>query len=777
MLKSIKTTMKLDREKEKIPRRVQDAIPVKAVYEDGVFQVAKNKYSKSWKFTDINYEVLSDEERIETIKNYGALLNSFDSSATTKITIHNRRISQKDFGERILIEERDDGLNRFRREYNEMLKAKAAGNNAILQEKYITVSVHKNSIEEARSFFKRAGTELSTRLGRLGSRCRELDGLERLQILHSFYRVGEEDNFSFDLKDCRKKGHSIKDYICPDSMEFAVDHFQMGERFGRCLFLKDVAAYLKDTLVAELTSLNQNMMLSIDILPVPMAEAIREAENRLLGVSTNITTWQRKQNANNNFGAIVPYDMEQQLNDSKEFLDDLTIRDQQMMLALTTIVHTADSKKQLDADTETLKSIIQTRHCQMGVLRFQQLDGLNTVLPAGQRKIDALRTFTTESMSALMPFHVQEISHDHGIYYGQNVISKNMIVADRRQLLNGNSFILGVSGSGKSFTAKSEIINFVMATDADIIIVDPEREYSQLVKAFGGEVIEISATSPNNINAMDMSSSYGDGDPVAEKSRFLQSVCEQIVTGHRFAKGQQSIIDRCTELVYQSYRKRNFAGEPPTLNDFREELLRQPEQEAKDLALELEIFTRGSLNTFAQQTNVDTANRLICYDILELGEQMMTIGMLVILDSILNRVTQNREAGKQTVIFIDEIYLLFLHEYSAQFLSKLWKRVRKYGAYCTGITQNVDEVLRSQTARTMLSNSEFLVMLNQAATDRQELARLLHISERQLAYITDVPAGHGLLKVGNALVPFENSFPKNTELYRLMTTKPGEGGF
>ncbi|MGN1414760.1 MAG: VirB4-like conjugal transfer ATPase, CD1110 family, partial [Anaerovoracaceae bacterium] len=406
MLKSIRTTMKLDREKVRIPHRVQDAIPVKAVYEDGIFQLAKNKYSKSWKFTDINYDVFSDEERIETIKSYGALLNSFESSATTKITIHNRRISQKDFGERILLEEKDDSMNRYRREYNEMLQAKAAGNNAILQEKYITVSVHKNSLEEARGFFRRAGTELTTRLGKLGSRCQELDGLERLQILHSFYRVGEEDHFHFDLKDCRRKGHSFKDYICPDSMEFASDHFRMGQRFGRCLFIKDVAAYLKDTLVAELSSLNQNMMLSIDILPVPMAEAIREAENRLLGVSTNITTWQRKQNANNNFGAIVPYDMEQQLADSKEFLDDLTIRDQQMMLALITIVHTADSKKQLDADTESLKSIIQTRHCQMGILRFQQLDGLNTVLPAGQRKIDALRTFTTESLSAFMPFHV-----------------------------------------------------------------------------------------------------------------------------------------------------------------------------------------------------------------------------------------------------------------------------------------------------------------------------------------------------------------------------------
>ena len=774
MLKSVRQTMKMDREQIKIPRSVQDLIPIKAVYEDGIFQVAKNKYSKSWKFTDINYDVLSDEERLETIRNYGAFINSFDSSATTKITINNRRISQKDFGERILLEEKEDELNRFRKEYNEMLKAKAAGNNAILQEKYLTVSVHKSSIEEARSFFKRAGSELSSRLGKLGSRYRELDGIERLQILHSFYRVGEEDNFHFDLKECRKKGHSFKDYICPDGMEFHTDYFQMDSRFGRCLFLKDVATYLKDTIVSELTALNQNMMLSIDILPIPMTEAIREAENRLLGVSTNITTWQRKQNANNNFGAMLPYDMEQQLNDSKEFLDDLTIRDQQMMLALTTIVHTADSKKQLDADTETLKSIMQARHCQMGVLRFQQLDGLNTALPAGQRKIDALRTFTTESMSALMPFHVQEISHDHGIYYGQNVISKNMIIADRRQLLNGNSFILGVSGSGKSFTAKSEILNFVMATDADILIADPEREYAQLVQALGGEVIEISATSKNHINAMDMSSTYGDGDPVAEKSQFLQSICEQIVTGHKFAKGQQSIIDRCTELVYQAYRKRNFEGEPPTLQDFREELMKQPEPEAKDLALELEIFTRGSLNTFAKQTNVNTSNRLICYDILELGEQLMSVGMLVILDSILNRVTKNREKGKQTVIFIDEFYILFQHEYSAQFLSKMWKRVRKYGAFCTGITQNLDEILHSQTARTMLSNSEFLVILNQAATDRKELARLLHISERQLTYITDVPAGCGLLKVGNALVPFENSFPKNTELYRLMSTRPYE---
>ncbi|NLD11103.1 MAG: DUF87 domain-containing protein [Clostridiales bacterium] len=342
-------------------------------------------------------------------------------------------------------------------------------------------------------------------------------------------------------------------------------------------------------------------------------------------------------------------------------------------------------------------------------------------------------------------------------------------------LLNGNSFILGVSGSGKSFTGKNEITNLMLSSDADIIIIDPEREYAPLVRAMGGSVIEISATSPNHINAMDMSKDYGEVDPIIEKSQFLQSLCEQIIAGHHFAKGQQSIIDRCTENVYRYYKQGNYKGTPPTLRDFRDELLRQEEPEAKSLALELELFTRGSLNTFAKQTNVNTDNRLICYDILELGEQLRAIGMLVILDSILNRITSNRQKGKQTFLFIDEIYLLFMHEYSAQFLFKLWKRVRKYGAYCTGITQNVDDLLQSHTARTMLSNSEFIVMLNQAATDREELAKLLNISDLQLSYITNVDAGHGLIKVGSSLVPFANSFPKDTMLYKLMTTKPGEG--
>ena len=775
MIKTLSNILKLDKEKFVVPRKVQDIIPVRAIYSDGIFLVGKNKYSKMYRFEDINYAVASRADKEAMFLEYSELLNSLDSGATTKITINNRRLNRVDFEEQILIRMRGDALDEYREEYNRMLMEKATGSNSIVQDKYVTVSINKKSLEDARVYFSRIGADLMSKFSRLGSVCTELDATERLRVIHDFMRTGEETSFHFDLKDRMRKGHSFRDYVCPDGYENERDCFRIGDRYGRVLLLRDCASYIKDSMVAELTDINRNMMLSIDIVPVPTDEAVKEVEARLLGVETNITNWQRKQNMNNNFSAVVPYDMEQQRKESKEFLDDLTTRDQRMMFAVITIVHTADSKKQLDNDTEAIMTTARKHLCQVATLKWQQLDGIKTTLPFGVRKIDAFRTLTTESLAVFMPFRVQEVRDKNGIYYGQNVISKNMIIADRRRLLNGNSFILGVSGSGKSFTGKNEIVSLVLAGEADIIIIDPEREYAPLIKAMGGTVIEISATSPNHINAMDMSKDYGETDPIIEKSQFLQSLCEQIIAGHHFQKGQQSIIDRCTENVYRFYQQGNYQGTPPTLADFREELLKQPEPEAKSLALELELFTRGSLNTFAKQTNVDTSNRLICYDILELGEQLRAIGMLVILDSIINRITANRMKGKQTFIFIDEIYLLFMHEYSAQFLFKLWKRVRKYGAYCTGITQNVDDLLQSHTARTMLSNSEFIVMLNQAATDRIELAKLLNISDLQLSYITNVDAGHGLIKVGSNLVPFANKFPRDTKLYKLMSTRPGEG--
>ena len=772
MIKTLRQLFKQDKEKFVVPKGVQDVIPVTAIYDDGIFRYGKEKYSKSFKFTDINYAVASRDDKEAMFLEYSELLNSFDSGATTKITINNRQLNRKDFEKSILLPLKGDDLDKYREEYNKMLLDKATGANSIVQDKYITVSVNKKSIEEARTYFSRVSAELTAHFSRLGSTCSEMETDERLRVMHDFFRKGEESDYQFDIKENRKKGHSFKDFVCPDSMEFEKDYFKIGDRYGRVLFLREYASYIKDSMVSELMDLSRNMMFSIDIVPVPTDEAVKEAESRLLGVETNITNWQRKQNENNNFSATIPYDMEQQRKEMKEFLDDLTTRDQRMMFAVITMVHTAETKEQLDNDTEALLTTVRKNMCQFAVLKFQQMDGLQTVMPFGVRKIDTFRTLTTESLSVFIPFRVQDIYHTNGIYYGQNIISKNMIIADRKQLLNGNSFIMGVSGGGKSFAAKGEIINQVLAGNADIIIIDPEREYSALVRALGGEIINISATSPNHINAMDMNKEYGDGaNPVILKSEFIMSLCEQLIGGSNLGAVQKSIIDRCTAAVYREYQQNNYTGRVPTLRDFREELLEQDEPEAKEIALAIELFTNGSLNTFAKRTNVDTQNRLICYDILDLGKQLMPIGMLVVLDSILNRITMNRAKGKNTYIFIDEIYLLFQHEYSANFLFTLWKRVRKYGAYATGITQNVDDLLQSHTARTMLANSEFIIMLNQASTDRIELAKLLNISELQMNYITNVEAGHGLLKVGSSLVPFANKFPKNTKLYKLMTTK------
>ena len=775
MIKTLQNTLKQDKEHLSVPKSVQDTIPIRRLWPDGLFQFG-GKFSKTVRFSDINYAIASKEDKISMFLGYSELLNALDTGSTTKITINNKRLNRRNFEQEILIPPQGDHLDGGRSEYNAMLLDKVTdSSNSMVQERYVTVSAHKKTPEEARTFFDRVMNDVTTRLNHLDSHCEELDAVERLRVLHDFYRVGEESRFHIDLRECMKTGRSFKDAICPDSMEFRKDHFIMGDKYGRAMFLKEYASYIKDSMINELTSLNRTMMLSIDVIPVPTDEAVREMQNRLLGVETNVTNWQRRQNSNNNFSAVVPYDLEQQRKETREMLDDLTTRDQRMMFAVVTLVHLADSKEELDSDTETLQSIARKHLCQLTTLNWQQDAGLVTALPMGLRRIDALRTLTTEALAVLMPFKAQEIRDRGGVYYGQNVISKNLIIADRKQLLNGNGFVLGVSGSGKSFTAKREITALALSTQDDILIIDPESEYRPLVEGLGGEVVEISATSSNHINAMDMEQGYGEGEnPVVLKSEFLLSLCEQSVGAGKLSAKEKSIIDRCTAQCYHDYVRDGCRGQAPTLQDFHAELLRQPEAEARDVALALELFTEGSLNTFAKPTNVDMSSRIACYDIRKLGKQLLSMGMLVILDSFLNRITRNRRLGRNTWIYIDEIYLLFQHEYSANFLFTLWKRVRKYGACCTGLTQNVDDLLQSHTARTMLANSEFLVMLNQASTDRLELARLLNISDNQLSYITNVDFGRGLIKCGSAIVPFMDNFPRHTQLYKLMTTKPSD---
>ena len=778
MIRTLQNTIKQDKECYAVPKTVQDAIPIHRLWPDGIFQFG-SKYSKTIRFSDINYAIASKEDKTAMFLGYSELLNALDTGSTTKITINNKRLDRENFRQEILLPRRDDYLDGYRAEYNAMLMDKVTdSSNSVVQERYVTLSVHRKNIEEARAFFDRVTADVTSRLNHLDSRCEELDALDRLRVLHDFYRAGEESEFHLDLRDCMRKGHSFKDAVCPDSLGFKKDHFVMGDQFGRVLFLKEYASYIKDSMINELTALNRAMMLSIDVIPVPTDEAVREMQNRLLGVETNVTNWPRRQNSSNNFSAVVPYDMEQQRKETREMLDDLTTRDQRMLFAVVTLVHLADTKEELDSDTDALRSVARKHLCQLSTLSWQQADGLSTVLPLGLRRIDALRTLTTEALAVLMPFKAQEIRHQGGVYYGQNAISRNLIIADRRELLNGNGFVLGVSGSGKSFMAKQEIVGLALNASGsapnDIIVIDPEAEYRPLIEGLGGEVITISATSPSHINAMDMEQGYGDGEnPVVLKSEFLLSLCEQLMGGRMLSAKEKSIIDRCTASVYHSYLKGGCQGRAPTLQDFHAELLRQSEPEARDVALAIELFTEGSLNTFAKPTNVDTSSSILCYDIRDLGKQLQPVGMLVVLDSVFNRIIRNRKLGRGTYIYIDEIYLLFQHEYSANFLFTLWKRVRKYGACCTGITQNVDDLLQSHTARTMLANSEFLVMLNQAATDRAELARLLNISDNQLSYITNVDSGRGLLKCGSAIVPFMNSFPKN-RLYQLMTTRPSE---
>ena len=770
-MKTLTQLYRQDRERFTIPRGVQDVIPIKAIWEDGIFLVGSN-YTKTFRFEDINYAVASKEDKEAMFLEYSEMLNSFDSGGTYKITIVVKKLDKEEFQKTILIPLMGDGLDPYRAEYNKVLLDEATGANGFIQVKYITVSVFKKNIEEARNFFARVGTDLSAHLNRLGSRAIVLDAGDKLRLLHDFFRPGEESGFHFNMKELMRKGHSFKDIICPDTFEFQKDHFIMGDKYGRVIFLRDYANYIKDDMLSELCGFNRNMAVSIDIIPIPTDEAVREVEKRVLGVETNITNWQRRQNSNNNFSAVIPYDMELQRKESKEFLDDLTTRDQRMMFGVLTIALTADTKEQLDSDTDTLLAIGRKHLCQFATLRHQQMDGLNSVLPYGARKIDALRTLTTESVAVFVPFRVQEVSDVGGIYYGMNAISRNMILCDKKNLLNANGFRLGVPGSGKSFGAKEEIVFIAISTDDDVLVFDPEREYGALIEALGGQVIRIAAGSADHINAMDMVEGYGDsGNPVIEKSEFVLSLFEQLDRNHSLSVIEKGIIDNCVKNVYEAYQR---GGEIPTLCTLQAELQRHRDKEAEGLAKALELFTNGSLNVFAHPTNVNIQSRLIVYDILNLGSQLKTMGLLVITDTMINRVSENWKKGKRTHIFIDEFHVVFENNYSSTFFSSAWRRFRKRNAYPTGITQNVEYLLESVTARTMLSNSEFIVMNNQSASDRAELAKLLNISQEQLSYVDNAQAGCGLMRIGSAIVPFENRFNPNTALYKLMTTRPGE---
>ena len=769
-----------ERDGFQVPKSAQQSIPIKRIYKDGIFQVA-GKFSKTWRFSDINYAVASMERQQQMLLAWCTVINMLPTNVTSKISLINHKMDRKEFETTQLMALEGDRLDHYRKEYNEVVEEKARESNDMIREMFITVSVEKKTVEEARAFFQRLEVDLSGGLRQLDSHLQELTLEERLRLFHDFFRPKEQE-FSFDLKDYIRKGHDFKDAVAPECIEFKKDRFELGDQVGRVLFLREYANFIKDDLISQLADLPKNMVLSLDLIPEPTDKAIKEVQKKIMAVETDISRWQTRQNMNNQFSANIPYELEQARSVTKEIMDDITVRDQHMIHGLLTITHLADTEEELDEDTETIRSVAGSHgNCQIGILKWQQEDGLNTCLPYGLRRIDVMRTLTTESVAVMTPFRSQEIRHKGGVYYGVNAVSHNLILCNREELLNGNGFILGVSGSGKSFAAKQEITSIALGTDHDIIVVDPEREYGSLIHALGGEVIAISANTSNHINALDISAEYGEGsNPLVLKSEFVMSLCQQLQHGP-IEPGDKSIIDRCLEHIYEDYLK-TYEGNAPTLLDLYYDLLKQPEPEAHRLALALELFAKGSLNVFAHQTNVDTQNRIICYDIQDLGESLKPVGLLVMLDSILNRVIANRKKGKHTHVYIDEIYLFFnslgegnVTNYSGEFLYKAWKRFRKYAAMMTGITQNVEECLNSNTARMMFANSEFLLLFTQSASDQQELSKLLKISKAQMDHISTSQVGNGLIKVGSSIVPFKNVFPKDTDLYKLMTTKPGEG--
>ena len=639
-----------------VPKTAQDSVPVQRIYEDGIFY-ANGHYSKCWRFHDINYSVSSHDAQLDMFMNYSAIINSLDTDATTKITVNNRPLDGKSLERSIYLQHNRDGLDGYRDDYNRIIYAKTAGSHNTAQDKYVTTTTARRSIEEARIFFKRVSLDMEKGFARLGSKAAPLTTNDRLEVLHDFFRDGGSP-FNFNLRDAMRRGHDFKDSVCPESIEFKSGYFQIGDRFGRVLFLADYASYIKDSMITELCDFDRNLMLSVDIQPVPTDEAVKLVQKQMLSIDTDRARFQNKQNRAGNFSAHIPYEMEQAQAEAKEFLDDLTTRDQRMMFVYVTLVHVADSLEKLDSDTEHLTAIGRKNLCQFQTMKFRQEDGLNTVLPYGHLHVGKkeMRTLTTESTAVLLPFKAQEILDRGGIYYGVNAVSHNLIICNRKELLNGNGMILGVSGSGKSFAAKQEITSVRLSTDDDVIILDPEREYSPLTKALRGEVVEISAKSRNHINAFAVNREYADGDnPIMLKSQFILSLCEQLLGGSKLGPKEKSIIDRCTANVLREYI-RTYEDQPPTLKEFYAELIGQPEPEARDIALAIELFTTGSLNVFSHQTNVNMDARLICFDLLDLGKQLKSVGMLVMLDAVLNWVTSNRAKGRRTHIFIDEMH-------------------------------------------------------------------------------------------------------------------------
>ena len=755
----------------KAPKSIQETIEIMKEAENGIFEVARNRFSKCYRFQDINYTTTNEIEQIDIFERYCKFLNSLDVSF--KITINNKNKDMEQVRDFVFLQDMDDGFNHFRKAYNDIMERKIhEGRQGIEQERYLTITIERKNFEEAKAQFATIEASIHKAFNELGAEIVPLTGNERIKVLHDFYHLGEENSFDFDIKTARKVGADFRNDLCNKMMQFYPDYFKDEKKFCRALFIKKYPSSLSDRFLNEITSLPVHSITSIDVVPIPKDMTTKVLQKKYLGIESDIIKQQRVRNKNNDFSSEISYNKRIEKKEIEEIMDDVRENDQCLYYVAVTIILMADSKEELDSMTETVETIGKRNSVTIEEHYLKQREALNTALPIGVRQVETMRTMLTQSLAVLMPFNVQELDDGSGCYYGINQVSKNINIGNRKKLINGNGFVFGVPGSGKSHFCKMELGQVFLGGEDEIIIIDPMNEYFDIAHTYGGTVVNMSTYTDNYVNPLDMdvwSLDLNDSKGmIREKGEFMLGLCEQCM-GESLNSRQKSIIDRCVRKLYIEIA-RSREKYVPVMSDFYDILMNQPEEEAKDIALSLELFVNGSLNIFNHQTNVDVDNRFTVYGIRDLGTELSPITMLVMMESIQNRIIENGKRGIATWLYIDEFHVLLNSEYSAKYLQQLWKKVRKQGGLCTGITQNVVDLLQNYTATTMLANSEFVALLKQANTDSSKMAEVIGVSEAQLRFVTNTQSGMGLMKCGNVVIPFDNTIEKGTDLYNLYNT-------
>ena len=758
----------------------QQTIPYLAMYPDGICKVTEKKYSKSIAYDDINYQLAQADDKTAIFENWCDFLNYFDATVSVQLSFINRGTRSGGAEEVVAIPAQNDAFNSIRTEYADMLKHQLAkGNNGFVKSKYITFSVEADNLNAAKARLARIETDILNNFKVLGAAARPMSGYERLEALHSvFHPEGEPFRFSWDW--LTPSGLTTKDFIAPSSFRFGEGrYFRMGRKIGAVSFLEILAPELNDRLLADILDLETGIVVNLHIKSIDQTEAIKTIKRKITDLDKMKIEEQKKAVRSGYDMDIIPSDLAMFGGEAKNLLQDLQSRNERMFLLTFLVVNMADTKRKLENDIFAASGIAQKYNCALTRLDYQQEAGLLSSVPIGENLIPIQRGLTTSSTAIFIPFITQELfQRGAALYYGLNALSSNMILCDRKRLKNPNGLILGTPGSGKSFAAKREITNAFLITDDDIIICDPDAEYYPLVRRLHGQVIRISPTSTQYVNPMDINLNYSEDDnPLALKSDFLLSLCELVIGGKEgLMPVEKTVIDRSVRNVYRPFLAAPDPAKMPILGDLYDELLRQPEPEAARVAAALELYVSGSLNVFNHRTNVELSNRLVCFDIKQLGKQLKKLGMLIVQDQVWNRVTINRAEKKSTRYYMDEFHLLLKEEQTAAYSVEIWKRFRKWGGIPTAITQNVKDLLSSREVENIFENSDFVLMLNQAQGDREILARQLNISPQQMKYVTHTEAGEGLIFYGNVVLPFLDRFPQNTELYRVMTTRPEEVG-